>query len=77
MNGSAKNKNQTLTMLTAQISLLVMVTMGVLNGGSIYDIGTYYIIAFAVLSFIQLIFSNIILVYVQDNQSNYLVPKNL
>ena len=52
--------NQTLTMLTAQISLLVMVTMGALNGGSIYDIGTYYIVAFAVLSFIQLIFSKIL-----------------
>ena len=52
--------NQTLTMLTAQISLLVMVIMGVLNGGSIYDIGTFYIMTFAVLSIIQLIISNIL-----------------
>lgn len=60
VNNEFDSVNQTLTMLTAQISLLVMVTMGVLNGGSIYDIGTYYIIAFAVLSFIQLIFSKIL-----------------
>ena len=52
--------NQTLTMLTAQISLLVMVIMGVLNGGSIYDIGTFYIMTFAVLSIIQFIISNIL-----------------
>ena len=52
--------NQTLTMLTAQISLLVMVIMGVLNGGSIYDIGTFYIMTFAALSIIQLIISNIL-----------------
>ena len=60
VNNEFDSVNSTLTMLTAQISLLVMVTMGVLNGGSIYDIGTYYIIAFAVLSFIQLIFSKIL-----------------
>jgi len=52
--------NQTLTMLTAQISLLVMVIMGALNGGSIYDIGTFYIMTFAVLSIIQFIISNIL-----------------
>ncbi len=52
--------NQTLTMLTAQISLLVMVIMGVLNGGSIYDIGTFYIMTFVVLSIIQFIISNIL-----------------
>lgn len=52
--------NQTLTMLTAQISLLVMVVMGVLNGGSIYDIGTFYIVAFAILSMLQLIIISIL-----------------
>ena len=60
VNNEFDSVNQTLTMLTAQISLLVMVTMGVLNGGSIYDIGTFYIMTFAVLSIIQFTISNIL-----------------
>lgn len=60
VNDEIDSVNQTLTMLTAQISLLVMVIMGVLNGGSIYDIGTFYIMTFAVLSIIQFIISNIL-----------------
>ncbi len=52
--------NQTLTMLTAQISLLIMVVMGVLNGGTIYEIGTFYMVAFAVLSIIQITISKIL-----------------
>ena len=60
VNDEIDSVNQTLTMLTAQISLLVMVIMGVLNGGSIYDIGTFYIMTFAVLSIIQFTISNIL-----------------
>lgn len=52
--------NQTLTMLTAQISLLIMVVMGVLNGGTLYEIGTFYMVAFAVLSIIQITISKIL-----------------
>jgi hypothetical protein len=50
--------NSTLTMLTAQIALLVMIIMGVLNGGTLYEIGTVYFLAFAVLAAIQVIISN-------------------
>jgi len=42
--------NQTLVMLTAQIALLFMIVMGVLSGGTVYELGTFYFTAFAVLS---------------------------
>ena len=45
--------NHTLTVLTAQISLLVMVLMGVLYGGTFYEIGIFYVMTYAVLSIIQ------------------------
>lgn len=53
--------NQTLTMLTAQISLVVMISMGALNGGTIYELGTFYMAAFTVLSIIQLTITNLLL----------------
>ena len=52
--------NQTLTMLTAQISLLMMLVMGVLNGGTMYEIGTFYMMVFAVLSIIHMTISNLL-----------------
>ena len=52
--------NQTLTMLTAQIALLVMVIMGFINGGTIYEIGTFYFVSFAVLSAMQVVISSLL-----------------
>ena len=46
--------NQTLIMLTAQIALLFMIVMGILNGGTVYEIGTFYFTAFAVLSAVSI-----------------------
>ena len=60
IQNEADSVNQTLTMLTAQISLLIMVVMGVLNGGTLYEIGTFYMVAFAVLSIIQITISKIL-----------------
>ena len=60
IQNEADSVNQTLTMLTAQISLLIMVVMGVLNGGTLYEIGTFYMVAFAVLSIIQINISKIL-----------------
>ena len=50
--------NQTIVMFTAQISLLVMVVMGALNGGTIYEIMTFYALTFAVLSTFHQIFGS-------------------
>lgn len=47
----------TLVMLTAQISLLAMVILGVINGGTIYDIGFFYFGAYAVLSALSITIS--------------------
>ena len=52
--------NQTLTMLTAQIALLVMVVMGIIYGGTIYEIGTFYFVSFAVLSAVQVAISSLL-----------------
>jgi len=41
---------QTLGMLTCQIALLSMIVMGVLNGGSLYEIGTVYFTVYVVLT---------------------------
>lgn len=52
--------NQTLVMLTAQISLLAMIILGVINGGTIYDIGIFYLCFYAVLSAISIMISSIL-----------------
>lgn len=48
---------QTLVMLTAQISLLAMIILGIINGGTIYDIGIFYLSVYAVLSALSTIIS--------------------
>ncbi len=52
--------NQTLVMLTAQISLLAMIILGVINGGTIYDIGIFISVSFAVLSALSIMISSIL-----------------
>lgn len=52
--------NQTLVMLTAQISLLAMIILGVINGGTIYDIGIFYLCFYAVLSAISIMISSVL-----------------
>ena len=42
--------NQTLTMLTAQISLAAMIVLALIYGGNLIDIGIFYFKVFAVLS---------------------------
>lgn len=52
--------NQTLVILTAEVSLLVMIIIGVINGGTIYDIGIVYFCFYAVLSALSIFILNIL-----------------
>lgn len=45
--------NQVVTNFVVQFSTLIMVIMGVFYGGTLYEIGSYYIVTFAALSLIQ------------------------
>jgi len=53
--------NQTLNILTAEISLMGMIIFGIIYGGTIYDIGIFYFCFFAVLSALCLIISSVLL----------------